>query len=509
MKYFIPAWYSSNKWWESKYLPFYQTNRASEFDDIISLILMNIKNKQDYKIISLSYSPNLRLFLHRYSIYESNYWSVFDEIQGFNQSTPVTIDYKDLNWPKNTEFSYTPYIITGNMTEKQQSNIYYSKEGYMVWIEDLMNGIKQRRYVFDDRGYLSSIIYFNESGKALTIDYLTIEGKEILTEDLTNGSVVVHYDYLHKFSRTLYHSMADIIEERLNDYIKNQVDEEDSFIIASDDRHNEMLSHVINTDKKVFTIFDRRDQKNKKKIDYRSLSKKWIADTIENEELLKYNHVEDVLRVTPFDAYLIPNRSSQLVNTEIGVYIEDIEENQLMSIFDIFENYLMKSTKCKIIFISRIEIHKFPPQFKSKIDTINKKLSVKVDIDNIKDVEYKNEEVIQFIYTPLEEDIIQIVSNLRIVIDLNKEPDLFLQMCSISAGIPQINKSPTDYVFDRMNGYLLDDYKEIPEALDFFLNTLKNWNTSFVYCLKLSEAYSSLNIINRINQFTVGDKNDS
>lgn len=509
MDYFIPAWYSSNKWWESNYRPFQQINRTSDFDEIISLISMYIKNKKKYKIISLSYSPNLRLFLHRYSMFESNYWSIFDEIQGFHHSTPVPIDYKDLDWPKNTEFSYTPYIIIGNMTEKQQSNIYYSEEGYMVWIEDLVNGIKQRRYVFDDRGYLSSIVYFDERGKALTVDYLTIEGKEILTENIIDGSVRVHQDYCHQFSKKIYHSMADIIEERLSCYINNQVMKEDAFIVASDNRHNEIVARVVKTDKKIFTIFNRRNQKNKRNINYQSFSKKWIADTIENEELLKYKDVDDVLRVTPFDAFLIPNRSSQLVNTEIGVYIEDIEEQQLLNLMDIFDNYLMKSKNIKIIFFSRIEMSHFSSRFKDKIDAINNKFIGNIDIDNITDEELINKEVMQFVNTPLEEDIIQIVSNLRLVIDLNKEPDLFLQICSISAGIPQINKSSTDYVVDRMNGYLLYDYKNLPEALDFFINTLKNWNSSYAYCLKLSEEYSSFNIINRITQFIVGDKNDS
>lgn len=35
------------------------------------------------------------------------------------------------------------------------------------------------------------------------------------------------------------------------------------------------------------------------------------------------------------------------------------------------------------------------------------------------------------------------------MIDLNTEPDLFLQISSISAGIPQINRYHTEYMKDR------------------------------------------------------------
>ncbi|MGC9652530.1 accessory Sec system glycosyltransferase Asp1 [Staphylococcus warneri] len=39
---------------------------------------MHKKNGYEYKLIVLNYSPNLRLFLHRHDLFESDYWSVFD-----------------------------------------------------------------------------------------------------------------------------------------------------------------------------------------------------------------------------------------------------------------------------------------------------------------------------------------------------------------------------------------------------------------------------------------------
>ncbi|RNM44750.1 accessory Sec system glycosyltransferase Asp1, partial [Staphylococcus aureus] len=36
--------------------------------------------------------------------------SLFDEIQGATHGTPVAIDYRELSWPEDTEFIYTPYL---------------------------------------------------------------------------------------------------------------------------------------------------------------------------------------------------------------------------------------------------------------------------------------------------------------------------------------------------------------------------------------------------------------
>ena len=43
MKQFIPAWYDSNNWWDSAVVPFYIKRKTTEFDDMVSLMLMHHK----------------------------------------------------------------------------------------------------------------------------------------------------------------------------------------------------------------------------------------------------------------------------------------------------------------------------------------------------------------------------------------------------------------------------------------------------------------------------------
>lgn len=55
------------------------------------------------------------------------------------------------------------------------------------------------------------------------------------------------------------------------------------------------------------------------------------------------------------------------------------------------------------------------------------------------------------------------------------------------------------------NGYIIDDISQTVESLDYFLTHLKNWNYSYAYSMRLSDDFSSINIIHQIDQLFKGD----
>ena len=77
----------------------------------------------------------LRLFLHRHGLYEMSYWSLFDDIQGVAQMSPQAIDYRELGWPEDTEFIYTPFQVIAITSETTYSKLNFSQEGYLFEIE--------------------------------------------------------------------------------------------------------------------------------------------------------------------------------------------------------------------------------------------------------------------------------------------------------------------------------------------------------------------------------------
>ena len=120
-------------------------------------------------------------------------------------------------------------------------------------------------------------------------------------------------------------------------------------------------------------------------------------------------------------------------------------------------------------------------------------------------IQNKKETIIDIETVPFEEDLVSVISKLRVVVDLSLEPKLFLQICCIGSGIPQINKKRTDYVKHMHNGYIIDDISQTVESLDYFLAHLKNWNYSYAYSMRLTDDFSSINIIHQINQLFKGD----
>ena len=64
------------------------------------------------------------------------------------------------------------------------------------------------------------------------------------------------------------------------------------------------------------------------------------------------------------------------------------------------------------------------------------------EVQDILQTELEEDEIekVKLIYVPFEEDLMKELSQLRVIVDLNQEPDLYLQISSISAGVPQINR---------------------------------------------------------------------
>lgn len=65
-----------------------------------------------------------------------------------------------------------------------------------------------------------------------------------------------------------------------------------------------------------------------------------------------------------------------------------------------------------------------------------------------------------------------------------------MQSLAISAGIPQVVKSSTDYIEDKKNGMVISRISELEDAINYFLKNLNNWNNSLVENVRLIEEYS-------------------
>lgn len=518
MKQFIPAWYDPKNWWNSTTQPFYIKRKVTEFDDMISLISMHQKNNSKFNTIILNYHPMLRLFLHRHGLYEMSYWSLFDDIQGVEQMSLQAVDYRDLGWPEETEFIYTPFQVIAITSETTYSKLYFSQEGYLFEMETYKGKLLQVKYLFDDRGFISSIEKFQSSGLPSYKEYLDIHGHTIMIQNLITQKVEISHDFYSQFEKIEYSSIEEIINEKLSQYYLKHIEHNDKVIVAADQHHNDMINEVFDLKNLCFSVFTQRNRTLDESI-LQSISQAQycIVDTLENEQHIKNfikNHDEvhhfSLMRITPFDAQTLPNVSSQLYETNIGVWIDSLNEEKLKELVNLLIQYSVERENIRLHLLTRKDVADIPEWLSYKIENANEQLNkdgeqLSLEVRDILETEIEEIEYIKLVFVPFEEHLMKEISQLRLIIDLGKEPDLYLQISSISVGIPQINRLKTDYVDHKLNGLIINDMSELITAMDFYLLNLKNWNYSLAHAIKLSEKFSSSKIITQLNHLIEGE----
>ncbi|UXS21900.1 accessory Sec system protein Asp1 [Staphylococcus delphini] len=517
MKRFIPAWYRSDDWWSNQVVPFYMRGAVvNEFDDLISLMGMHLKNEAPFEIVLLNYVPDLRTFLHRHELFEAPYWSLFDHIQGFAHRTPQSVDYRQLNWPKETEFVHSPLMIRAITSDNTHSDIHFSQEGYLLWIEAYKNNKSHEQYIFDDRGFLSSYTVADDEGYWATKYFLTADGDWIMKENLFTNEVTIHPKYAHRFDKTRYEDMRYVILEHFDKYAQENIQPHDVMIVASDVRHNSIIAESVPEERLCYSVFQMRDSWLSEDGKWSMTSGKyWLADTLENaNRLAEFQQQNDLdnqlMRITPFDVQITPNLSSQLHETFIGVWADGLDKETLHEITTQLIHEIEREPLTRVVLLTRLENGQMPIWMHDEVYRIQRhfdNLSDKPELDQ--DIaKYSSNEPISYASlksVPFENDIVEAISTLRLVIDLNEEPDLFLQICCMGAGLPQINRIETDYIQHERNGYVISSVASLPTAMDFYLTQLKNWNRSYAYAMRLAKMYGSNEILKQLDDWLEGE----
>ena len=112
MYYFVPAWYGTDRIWQQTATPWYWMRESIEFDDTINQVRIFQEAEMDRILLLPQYSPQLRYFLHRQDLLETDVLSIFDKIQQVpSDLTMRPVQLQDIEWPSETTFSYTPFLV--------------------------------------------------------------------------------------------------------------------------------------------------------------------------------------------------------------------------------------------------------------------------------------------------------------------------------------------------------------------------------------------------------------
>ncbi|KGO31920.1 hypothetical protein Q757_04150 [Oenococcus alcoholitolerans] len=156
----------------------------------------------------------------------------------------------------------------------------------------------------------------------------------------------------------------------------------------------------------------------------------------------------------------------------------------------------------------------------SLLNLINKKMSTNLTIDYLDQRNQENEnqlpdlesqetddrasqaaedlfDRVEFCILKGERELVSKIRNVRLIVDLQREANVFLQLAAISSGIPQINAGRSLYVEDHKNGLIVKEPKDLDKAIDFYFKGLKNWNQALVYSVQKMDQYSDFSLIQK------------
>ncbi|HEM3561740.1 TPA: accessory Sec system protein Asp1 [Streptococcus suis] len=497
MYYFIPAWYHPERTWYDNTNVWYRQHLGMTFDDTINQIRMFQHANEKASILILNYMPHLRYFAHRYDLLEVPTWSVFDEIQDISTRDWRVIQFRDLKWPSGVEFIYTPFLVVARKNGERLAQIEFGASGQLFIIDWYEDSQRVHQYVFDDRGFLSSILYF-ENGIPSHQDYLNPLGNWQIREYLGDKQCVeVNPKYVHRFSKQSYACMTDLISEKLAHYFKEIADVEDTLILASDNRHNQLVLSQKNQKKVILSFFQNRYdltdiQSLQGDLDLVDLV---ITDKLSTKEILEKSNLP-IEHISPFDTRLSLGKSQRLKDLNIYCLVDGLDDEILDQMINECLDQLRLNAACRLQLIS---YQRNGEQLKTKLtDILDAQNETyfhlsKQEENPLFGIDEDEEEEVRVSFSVLytETEIMEVLDNARIIIDLSKEPDLYTQIAGISAGIPQINAVPTEFVEHQKNGYQLADVMDLGEALRYYLTGLAHWNQALVYSVQKISDYTS------------------
>lgn len=354
MYYFIPSWYANNQWdfVEPSYMDLY-------FDDTVNQLRLFQRAGEANQLLMLDYAPMLRLNLHDQNIEEYNYWSVFDFIQGINLHKVRPITLEDLSFPKQAEFVPTPFLMMVFVHNEHYADIQFKSNGYIAFIDYYQDKQLTKQYIFDDRAFISSVIFYN-NGQASHQDYLNLAGQWVVREFYAKGSIEINQDLLEKerFDHTTYQSKETLIEEMTSKYLIKHMGQDDKVVVAYSDRHNHLFNQLSQKNKidLIYSLYSQRSFESNTKDFKTSLkrAKLLITDTDQLKvQLINYTKKSSldtsIYRLSPFDTRLQLGMSQRIKNLIIYLEVSQLSLEEIKEVMDVIKTKMEKDERIRLV----------------------------------------------------------------------------------------------------------------------------------------------------------------
>lgn len=516
MYYFIPAWYGSSRQWHADLTPWYYSQFKLEFDDTFNQIRLFQRQGIPSRLLVLAYQPHLRYFLHRHGVLETEVYSIFDDMQDLRDPHTQVLNIRDIEWDSDCQFLYSQFAIVVQKNGKKYAKVEHGIEGFISEIQYFdQNGQMSKHYIMDDRGFVSSVIFF-EDGQAAYQEYLNPKGVWQFRESLKEGGwVEVNPIFGYRFKALIYQNMGDLVAEFFEKYLQQYVKNEDVFMVSSHSHHDQfVLDRLPSVNPKLLSLFiNRNDQASFKDL---ALSFEQadivLVDREDSLQLLQELYpilADKFYHLSPFDTRLRLGRSQTRKESIIYYQLdfsEGIDRQALLQVL----SFIAETKNTEVIFGAFSASQNQMEELESLVNEI---IQEQIRTDSLeKGIDYggaenpleENQEQelrFQFVNMNDELDLIKTLEFVRLIVDLNKQPHLYTQIAGISAGIPQINQVETVYVEHLKNGYLISDMTEFSKAAHYYTDKLKEWNQALVYSIDKIKEHTGQRFLDKLHHW--------
>lgn len=523
MFYFIPSWYNEHRKWYDSATVFYAYNVNREFDDSVHQIKLFKNAKEDTSLIILNYTPNFRHFAYRQGLLGVDYLSVFDLIQDIGDVVTKKIDYLDLNWEEGLEYIYTPFLITAYKNNKKYANINFTDEGNIMFIDFFKENYLSEKLIFDDRGFLSSVLYY-KNGIEKYQEYLNTSGEWQIREYLGTDKIVeINPKFQNRFKKDKYNDIEELILEVIYNNVITNMLETDTVVIAFDNKQNNLfidMEDFVNV-KKVISITEERTKLEEISditkilrfadmivVDNFSLESN-LLDKVKNEELKS-----KIKNIPIYDTRLELGKSQRKKELIIYVLVDNHDENELIQLLiKLFEIIEKDDRVC--ITLGSYGAKYDEKKLSSIVDDIlveyfNERMKVKKKDEHIYenklfDIEDNTKYVtVEYVVIRNELELIKALEYVRLILNLGEYPDMLTTITGISSGIPQINSIENQYVENNKNGLIIKNIDQLESVVEYYFNGLENWNKSLVYSVQQILRYTGQELVKEWKQMLEG-----
>lgn len=435
-----------------------------EFNDSVHQTQLFLSQAQTVELILVDYLPKLRQILSDKEIEGAETWSVYDLLQQISLKDAKPLALSDFSWPENSQFVYMTDCINIQVSGKHFATIgleyptWTCFEKVDLWTDD----VRTQELLIDDRGFISRVTTFDDNKTVLRRDYLTPGGNVAVQEDCTTGLVTTQQTWT---TQTTFTNMAELVAAALTYHLQT-VPENEYLIFAQSQRINFFIDKVAPKQPTILSYQAKRTNEQLAKnllLQISDTTNFSVTDTGEQygKMLTQLENAETLAIIPPYIATQQVNRSAMQPFSTIYWQAATITPTAFDAVSAVLANHpnilvLIETAQSHATFDALIEKNS---QTAANAHGI---------VDSDSQMAYQTR--FQFLTPQSEVQRTRYMANTRVLLDLNKMPDQFLQTQAISFGVPQINIIQTDYVIPNKNGQVLLDDSELIDALNFYLD---------------------------------------